>query len=220
MELIKQKQCSRCYELKPSSEFYKHPTSKDKYCYICKNCCKLYGKNYIILNKKTEKYKKRKKEYMVKWRKENLEKVRTQSRKANEKYRVSNVEKIKKRRKELREINIEKIRIYMKAWRQTSKGKLSEKKKDQSKRVLLKNCVINDLTTKQIQILLTKAKRCAICNKIFNKKRRKTLDHIVPLAQGDNNTWLNIQVACMQCNCRKSARDYTEFNGGQILMFV
>ena len=216
MELLKQKQCNKCYELKPLSEFYKHPATKDKHCYMCKNCHKIYGKNYITLNKKTEKYKKRKREYIKKWRKENLIKARMHSRKANEKYIALNPEKIK----EWKKANVEKIRIYMKGWRQTPKGKINEIKKAYKKRVLLKNCTINNLTSNQIQILLTKAKQCAICNKVFNKKRKKTLDHIVPLAQGGNNTWLNIQVTCMGCNCRKSARDYTEFNGGQILMFI
>lgn len=41
--------------------------------------------------------------------------------------------------------------------------------------------------------------------------QRPTLDHIVPIAKGGAHTYQNVQCACSQCNCRKSAHVKGQF---------
>ena len=73
-KLIK-KQCSKCGEIKDTSEFYKDKTRKDGLRNLCKNCmsnnCK---KNY---DKKKDEYSKRSKEYYEKNREKALEYQKT-----------------------------------------------------------------------------------------------------------------------------------------------
>lgn len=40
---------------------------------------------------------------------------------------------------------------------------------------------------------------------------RPTVDHILPIARGGAHTYQNVQCACSQCNCRKSARIKGQF---------
>ncbi len=42
-----QKQCSRCKDIKPISEFYNQPNSKDGLKYSCKKCCNERGRIYL-----------------------------------------------------------------------------------------------------------------------------------------------------------------------------
>lgn len=44
---------------------------------------------------------------------------------------------------------------------------------------------------------------CSICGKIINEKRMQ-VDHIIPLAVGGPNRWLNTVAACATCNNMKS----------------
>jgi hypothetical protein len=41
--------------------------------------------------------------------------------------------------------------------------------------------------------------------------RRPTIDHILPVSKGGPHTYQNVQCACSQCNCRKSARIRGQF---------
>lgn len=52
--------------------------------------------------------------------------------------------------------------------------------------------------------------RCAYCKVNLNRKK-KQVDHIVPLARGGSNARANIQYLCAPCNQTKNARDPIEF---------
>ena len=45
--------------------------------------------------------------------------------------------------------------------------------------------------------------RCNRCGGWFSRYRTMTLDHIVPLSQGGNNTARNIQLLCWPCHMHK-----------------
>lgn len=49
--------------------------------------------------------------------------------------------------------------------------------------------------------------KCAGCR----KRRKLTIDHIVPLAKGGSNWPSNLQGLCRTCNCRKQAADPIDF---------
>lgn len=52
--------------------------------------------------------------------------------------------------------------------------------------------------------------RCQICKRKtrgkYPAKRSPTVDHIIPLAQGGDHSYLNAQCACLDCNVRKGDR--------------
>jgi 5-methylcytosine-specific restriction endonuclease McrA len=56
------------------------------------------------------------------------------------------------------------------------------------------------------EILSLQNGKCAYC-KIDLKRRKKHVDHIVPLALGGSNGRSNLQYLCAPCNQSKSARD-------------
>lgn len=79
-------------------------------------------------------------------------------------------------------------------------------------RARLVNCVVNDLTDKQVQMLFEKAPiRCPVCGEKFTEDRIKSLDHKNPISKGGNNTLSNVWVICRNCNCQKHTQDLIEF---------
>ena len=49
--------------------------------------------------------------------------------------------------------------------------------------------------------------KCVYCKGTDNL----TVDHIIPLSVGGNNTFANLQIACLSCNVRKSDKTHEEF---------
>lgn len=58
-------------------------------------------------------------------------------------------------------------------------------------------------------ILVAQRWKCANCRVSIRKKRH--IDHIVPLSRGGSNNKSNLQGLCPACNMKKSARDPIEF---------
>ena len=114
------------------------------------------------------------------------------------------------------------IRKYFRVRREANKKWIQnmDMHMNAKRRARLKICEINNLTRKQIKSMLKNSKICSICYKPFNSKRKKTLDHIIALSKGGNNTSMNIQIICSSCNLIKGVKNYTKFNGGQKLLFV
>lgn len=52
---------------------------------------------------------------------------------------------------------------------------------------------------------------CAYCREPFNETRRRTIDHVVPLAKGGTNAEHNLVAACGSCNSKKNTRTGEEF---------
>lgn len=100
------------------------------------------------------------------------------------------------------------LRIYLK----TEKGKALFLASCHRRRALLASCKINDLTTDEMRLLLDTAQVCAICGKLFDEtdsKKKKTIDHIIPVSKNGNHTLSNIQIAHGSCNSKKGNRSYT-----------
>lgn len=115
----------------------------------------------------------------------------------------------------------EKSRAGSRRYYATARGKLMRKTAKLRREAKQNFCQINDLTGSQLKILLDNIVRCEICGKPFTKRKRKpTLDHIIPIAFRGNHTLLNTQIICNDCNMSKSDKPYTLFNGGQLLLFL
>jgi flagellar biosynthesis GTPase FlhF len=101
------KKCSKCGEVKPLTEFYKHESTKDRLFTYCKVCKNKQNKEYRENN--PEKVKETRKKYY----KNNLEKIKEQNRKWVE----NNLEKVKENQKEWARKNRDKRRESDKKWR-------------------------------------------------------------------------------------------------------
>lgn len=54
--------------------------------------------------------------------------------------------------------------------------------------------------------------RCANCyEKVGVNRKKYHVDHIVPLSRGGSNDPTNLQILCVECNLRKSAKDPIEW---------
>lgn len=92
-----------------------------------------------------------------------------------------------------------KISEWWKKYRQTEKWKIA-KINNRNKRRLAKSLYV--VKTKDIMNLLKYQKyKCAICKKSIKKK--KHLDHILPLAKGWKHIIYNLQWLCPECNLKK-----------------
>lgn len=103
-------------------------------------------------------------------------------------------------------------------WRYEQSGKAKARR--QKRRALLVDAKTTIRDNKLIEFMWQDAKYCEICGKKFNKKRKKTIDHIRPLSCGGSGLIDNIQIACFSCNMKKGVKHYTKFNRGQFLLFV
>lgn len=54
-------------------------------------------------------------------------------------------------------------------------------------------------------LLLSSGKKCMACKKTSDQVAL-TADHVIPLARGGSNTIDNIQVLCLDCNCKKHVK--------------
>lgn len=65
------------------------------------------------------------------------------------------------------------------------------------------------LTCVVVGKLFAEAKQCPYCGCEFN--RNKSLDHLVPLAEGGVHGVVNVLICCRDCNIRKHAKPVTEW---------
>lgn len=206
---MQEKICSKCKELKLLSEFYRDKSRKDNHTYICKACLKVINQESYFRNRETKrnyrrKHKNKITKYQKEWTQNNQEYLRQYEIERGKRYRREHRERIKKNKK---------------VYRQSPAGKATGLRDKFKRKAALESCEINDLSTEQIKILFQKSTHCAICKKLFTKLRKKSLDHIIPLSKKGNNTLMNVWIVCLKCNLKKGNKDYTEFNGGQLLMF-
>lgn len=94
---------------------------------------------------------------------------------------------------------------YLSDWRKQNKEKVAlyaarrkSKKKENG---------LNDLTAQQVRDLFISHNFCEYCGRLDNL----SLEHIVPISRGGQNTLSNVTIACKGCNSSKCARLLTEW---------
>jgi 5-methylcytosine-specific restriction endonuclease McrA len=76
----------------------------------------------------------------------------------------------------------------------------------------------NTFTISDWRTLITRSKTCHWCKKPWNKSRRPTHDHVIPIAKGGPNTLENSVAACKSCNSKKRSQLINPITGQSILL--
>jgi 5-methylcytosine-specific restriction endonuclease McrA len=91
----------------------------------------------------------------------------------------------------------------MKAYAQTPYGKM-RRRFNQAKRRILVGATTDRYIDKDEFLKLWNTKTCGICMSELDD-RTKSIDHVIPLARGGDNTMANLQMAHLICNQRKNS---------------
>lgn len=157
-----------------------------------------------------------KKAQAAQWKRDNPEARRASSRRYYAKHVEEIAAKGKVRRCERKDQETERVRDwrernadhylnYQRGWKASNATKVREYS---SRRRALKRGADADLTAEQIaDRIKLQGGCCAYCQ----KRKKLTVDHIIPLSRGGQHTARNIQMVCRSCNSRKSAKDPIEF---------
>jgi 5-methylcytosine-specific restriction endonuclease McrA len=94
---------------------------------------------------------------------------------------------------------------YMLRWARENKHKIKEY--HHKRRKLLD---AGDLTSEQIKELFTRHPYCEYCGSESNL----SLEHIIPLSRGGQNTLTNVTVSCKSCNSSKGTKLVEEWLNG------
>jgi len=188
IDINKNKYCNYCESFKELDDFHLRKESKDGVGYKCKVCHSEYAKEQYKNNKYV--YKKKAKE----WAENNPERRKEIRRKSQDNRRDA-VREIKNlQSKQRRAENLEHFRIIGRAAAHARKARMLSIK--------------GVLTKENIENLLNKAQGyCIYCG----NKTKLTLDHVVPVSNGGENSPKNIIPCCKPCNSRKSTKPVEEW---------
>ena len=171
---------------------------------------KVYRKKYR--EKSTDKIKVRAKA----WYCGNIDKKREYNKVYHSAYYQLNKETLKAHRKAYRQANSNKIKIRDKIYNQLNPEKIAIRCR---KRKALRLGVGHEPYTNNY-IFNRDRWTCQLCGEKINKRlkwpnpRSKSLDHIMPLSKGGNDSPTNVQASHLRCNMSKHA-----VNKGQLRLF-
>lgn len=194
--------CSLCKNAKPDDQFgysKSYPNRGNKHVW-CKPCKKEYHKKYSAKWEKENREKRNARrrtpewhEYMRNYRKDNN---------LTEKYRKYHQERYKSQRKE--------IRKKMDAWR--AKNIHTWNGYSRKRRAAMNNVIHEPYNA--MDIFERDKSICGLCgNGIdislkFPNPKSFSIDHIIPISVGGNDTQNNVQSSHLGCNARKAAHGY------------
>lgn len=189
MSTIPEKCCSKCRELKPVEQFSRCSANTDGLYSWCKPCARAANQEYYT--RKSDKIKTRVAEY----RQANPERVKAAVRRYYQEHRAKHNEESKN----WRHAHPERAREISKVSRTRHKAKHADRytAKNHQRRVPQHQ---QHFTAQEWRDLRVFYNNICLCCK---RKKRLTVDHIIPLSRGGTNTIDNIQPLCWLCNRRK-----------------
>lgn len=150
------------------------------------------------------------KQYIVRQKKEYRHRVGISKKYRGESWAITKTPEEKKIR-QIKYRQSPKVKLRQKLWKQSLKGRISQKKHN-----LIHRTKIKDLSIKTIQLVYEdNIKRygtltCYLCLK-FIEFKKDHLEHRIPLSRGGTNEYYNLAVACQRCNCRKHNKTEKEY---------
>lgn len=119
-------------------------------------------------------------------------------------WRHKNRERLLKKSADYYAIHKDSFKKYKKVYRSSPDIKFKDALFRHRRRVRLASAQDKgNATISEMKLLLKDAIECRKCERLFNKKLRPTLDHIIPISKGGSNALDNLQVLCLSCNARK-----------------
>jgi len=187
------KQCSKCGDLKPLSEYYLRKASRDGYHTQCKRCLIKQVSNNYYANPEPAKQRSKK------WREENPDWVKQN----NKNWAINNAEYKALKNAEWRLNNLEQHRDNSKNWAKENPDK--RKANNYKRRALLGENGKYAISKKELQKIY--AKPCLYCG----SKGDITLDHVIPVKRGGTHSIGNLVPSCQSCNSSKGNKTITEW---------
>ena len=214
------KVCNKCGEAKPLSDFYKEKSKKDGYRNDCKACVRARSKAHYEANR--EKVAARQKAYNEANREEIAAYLKA--------YREANREEVAAQRKAYREANSEMVSAAQKAYYEANRERIrASVNASRTERYATdpEYRAKRDAANTRRQRLLEGAKSepylrediferddwtCQLCQEPIDPELKwpdsgfASIDHIVPLSLGGDDTPANVQAAHLSCNISKHNR--------------
>lgn len=219
---MKTKICSKCGKELPINMFAKKIINKDGLDCKCKECVKIYKKQYYEKNKDkilahNKQYYGNNKENIIKHQKLYVQQNKEQLAKSHKKYYESNKEQIKEEKKQYYEKNKEIMKNKMKIYYEKNKKEIAKINKiyrynnkeklriHRQKYRAKKSALPHALTVKQwVSIKQHFDNKCAYCGKELSLVQ----EHFIPVNKGGEFTKNNIIPACKSCNSSKQDEDF------------
>jgi len=192
------KRCTRCYEWKDDTQFYKDKSKRDGLKSHCKPCHEAYKRGYR--DTPGARALRRRLTYLRRHA-------------VHSRHSIHNSPEFYAWLARKRAQRQQRIRDYHRRWysRHQSAGRAWQRENGetirsnrQQQRAAIARVPINSLSSAEWQWLLEKYEfRCAYCGR---KGDGLTPDHVTPLSRGGDNALGNIVPACGPCNLSKGAR--------------
>jgi len=191
MNIVTEKPCNACGEVKPVSEFHKYFKTKEWRKGICKSCDSLRARQWQLANPEKHLDSKRK------WKSENRDKENAWS----AAWHKLNPQSNKLATQKYRENNRETLRVRLSKFYQDNPEKAVAKA---NKHRALKYGNGGKVTPQEWRELLERTGNKCLCCGASDVKL--TQDHVIPLCRGGMNVIDNIQPLCQVCNSTKGTK--------------
>ena len=136
-------------------------------------------------------------ERMARWRAEHPDKARELSREHYEANASARREQARRRYAS----DPERFREQSRQWRKANPGQMNDQRR--RRRAMQKGAAV--VETIKLDVLFERdGRRCHLCRKKMLRKHA-SVDHLIPLSQGGDHSWVNVALAHHSCNARRGA---------------
>jgi 5-methylcytosine-specific restriction endonuclease McrA len=187
--------CTHCGVVKPATEYYRNPSTRNRLDRICKQCRKAATRQWKAANRERARKTDRQ------WRARNRDRSNAHTRK----WRAQNKEKHLELCRRWNAENRDRCRVNLALWKEQNPGRLAEWHRQRWAK-LRAGAQYSPAEWRALLALF--GHRCVACNVEARSTPEGFLtpDHIVPVCMSGPNTIDNIQPLCLDCNRRKNGR--------------